>query len=144
MLVPEELGGNGYGHYGLGLVLQALGRTLAASPLQSTVVLAGSTLQLAGEQPAARHGCHALRRAMRSSPSPSRNRRRMRRTAARRALCGPPVAGSWMGASASCWTGMSPTVCWWLARTDGAADDARGLSLFLLDPSASRRHASIG
>jgi alkylation response protein AidB-like acyl-CoA dehydrogenase len=34
MLVPEELGGNGYGHYGLGLVLQARGRTLAASPQQ--------------------------------------------------------------------------------------------------------------
>jgi alkylation response protein AidB-like acyl-CoA dehydrogenase len=47
MLIPEELGGNGFGYFGLGLVMEALGRTLAASPLYSTVVLSGSALALA-------------------------------------------------------------------------------------------------
>jgi acyl-CoA dehydrogenase len=54
MLVPEELGGNGFGALGLGLVLGALGRTLAATPLQSTVVLSGSLLLRAASAPAAR------------------------------------------------------------------------------------------
>jgi alkylation response protein AidB-like acyl-CoA dehydrogenase len=50
MLVPEALGGNGFGHLGLGLVFEALGRTLAASPLHSTVALAGTALHLAADQ----------------------------------------------------------------------------------------------
>jgi alkylation response protein AidB-like acyl-CoA dehydrogenase len=48
MLIPESLGGNAFGHFGLGLVLEALGRTLAASPLHSTVVLSGTALSLSG------------------------------------------------------------------------------------------------
>lgn len=54
MLVPETLGGNGFGHFGLGLVLEALGRTLAATPMQSTVVLSGSALARAPESARAR------------------------------------------------------------------------------------------
>ena len=54
MLVSEELGGNGFGHFGLGLVLEALGRTLAASPMQSTAVLSGTALNSAGSHPVAR------------------------------------------------------------------------------------------
>lgn len=54
MLIPEELGGNGFGAFGLGLVLGALGRTLAATPMQSTVVLSGSLLLRARESAAAR------------------------------------------------------------------------------------------
>src|SRR5512140_750184 len=54
MLIPEDLGGNGFGCFGLGLVLEALGRTLAASPLFSTVVLSGSALALFPEHPGAR------------------------------------------------------------------------------------------
>jgi alkylation response protein AidB-like acyl-CoA dehydrogenase len=45
MLVPEEFGGNGFGHFGLGLVLEALGRTLAASPLLSSAALSATALQ---------------------------------------------------------------------------------------------------
>ena len=54
MLIPDELGGNGFGFFGLGLVSEALGRTLAASPLFSTVVLSGSALALAVSNEAAR------------------------------------------------------------------------------------------
>lgn len=50
MLIPERYGGTGFGFRGLGLVLEELGRTLAASPLLSTVVLAGSAIDLAGSE----------------------------------------------------------------------------------------------
>jgi alkylation response protein AidB-like acyl-CoA dehydrogenase len=45
---PEAVGGAGLGYAELGIVLEELGRTLAPTPLLSTVVLAGSAIQLAG------------------------------------------------------------------------------------------------
>jgi len=47
-LVPEEWGGSGFGHVGLGLVMEAAGRTLAATPLLSTSLIGASALALAG------------------------------------------------------------------------------------------------
>jgi alkylation response protein AidB-like acyl-CoA dehydrogenase len=47
-LVPEEWGGSGFGHVGLGLVMEAAGRTLAATPLLSTSLIGASALTLAG------------------------------------------------------------------------------------------------
>jgi alkylation response protein AidB-like acyl-CoA dehydrogenase len=44
----EEYGGAGLGFAELGLVMEELGRTLAPTPMLSTVVLAGSAVQLAG------------------------------------------------------------------------------------------------
>jgi alkylation response protein AidB-like acyl-CoA dehydrogenase len=48
VLVPEEHGGAGLGYVGLGLVLEAAGRTLAASPLHSTAMVGASALMLGG------------------------------------------------------------------------------------------------
>jgi alkylation response protein AidB-like acyl-CoA dehydrogenase len=137
MLVPEELGGNGYGHYGLGLVLQALGRTLAASPLQSTVVLAGSTLQLAGGHPAAQEwlpriaagdAVVALAFEESATHAPYRCATRAVRT-----------TGGWTldGRKRFVLDGHVADRLLVVARTDGAPDDASGLSLFLLDPAAT-------
>jgi alkylation response protein AidB-like acyl-CoA dehydrogenase len=146
MLVPEDLGGNGYGHQGLGLVLQALGRTLAATPLQSTVVLAGSALQLAGDTPAAREW--------------------LPRIAAGDAIVAFAFEESATHAPYCCTTRAVPAADGWtlhgrkhfvldghiadrllvLARTQGADDDTGGLSLFLLDPAApgvTRRRLSM-
>jgi len=47
-LVPEEYGGSGFGCVGLGQVMEAAGRTLAATPLLSTAVVGASALVLAG------------------------------------------------------------------------------------------------
>lgn len=146
MLVPEELGGNGYGHHGLGLVLQALGRTLAATPLQSTVVLSGSALRLAGTQPAAAEwlpriaaGDAVIALAFEESATHAPYR------CATRAV---RAAGGWTldGIKRFVLDGHVADRLLVVARTDGAADDARGLSLFLLDPSASgvtRRRLSM-
>jgi len=47
-LVAEEFGGTDFGCVGLGQVLEAAGRTLAATPLVSTALLGASALSLAG------------------------------------------------------------------------------------------------
>ncbi len=48
VLVPEEHGGAGLGYVGLGLVLEAAGRTLVSSPLHSTALIGASALTLGG------------------------------------------------------------------------------------------------
>ncbi len=48
ILVPEELGGLGYGYTGIGLILEECGRTLAASPLQGTSLVGAAALLIAG------------------------------------------------------------------------------------------------
>ena len=50
VLIPEEFGGSGFGYVGLGQVLEAQGRTLAASPLLSTAMTGASALMLTGNQ----------------------------------------------------------------------------------------------
>ncbi len=48
IVIPEDYGGAGLGWAELGLVLEELGRTLAPTPLVSTVVLGASALLLGG------------------------------------------------------------------------------------------------
>jgi alkylation response protein AidB-like acyl-CoA dehydrogenase len=48
ILIPEEFGGSGLGYLTLGLVLEETGRTLTASPLISTALIATTALLLAG------------------------------------------------------------------------------------------------
>ncbi|MEM9255756.1 MAG: acyl-CoA dehydrogenase family protein [Pseudomonadota bacterium] len=48
--IPEAYGGLGYGHTGLGLVLEQVGRNLSASPLQSTVLIAASVISELGSE----------------------------------------------------------------------------------------------
>jgi len=49
-LVPEAHGGSEFGMVGLGQVLEAAGRTLAATPLISTALIAASAIDLAGTE----------------------------------------------------------------------------------------------
>lgn len=49
-LVPEAHGGSGFGHVAMGQVMEAGGRTLAASPLFATGVLGASGVSLAGSE----------------------------------------------------------------------------------------------
>lgn len=50
VLIPEEHGGSGFGMVGMGQILEATGRTLAASPLIQSGVIAASALALAGNE----------------------------------------------------------------------------------------------
>jgi len=135
MLIPEQLGGNAFGYFGLGVVLQSLGRMLAATPLQSTVALSGSALLLAGNHAGARD--------------------LLRRIAAGEALAALAVEESAVHSPHRCATTARRTSNGWtlhgskrfvldghvadallvLARTSGDAGDPSGLSLFLLDAS---------
>ncbi|MEQ9520659.1 MAG: acyl-CoA dehydrogenase family protein [Parvibaculum sp.] len=48
ILVPEAYGGTEFGPVGLGLILEQAGRTIAATPLLSTVLLGTTAIQLGG------------------------------------------------------------------------------------------------
>ena len=50
IVVPEEQGGSDFGYRSMGLVLEQLGRTLAASPLLSSGLVAASALRLGGTE----------------------------------------------------------------------------------------------
>ncbi len=50
ILIPEEYDGLNFGLRGLGVVLEAAGRTLSPSPLFSTVLLGGTILQAEGSE----------------------------------------------------------------------------------------------
>ena len=49
-LVPEAHGGSEFGMVGLGQVMEAAGRTLAATPLMSTALIAASAIDIAGSE----------------------------------------------------------------------------------------------
>ncbi len=49
-VIGEDHGGVGFGYLGAGLVLEAMGRTLAPSPFLSTAVIAASALLLGGSE----------------------------------------------------------------------------------------------
>ena len=50
ILIPEEMGGTGFGPMGIGIVMQEAGRTLAASPLYATAVLGAGMIMAAGSK----------------------------------------------------------------------------------------------
>ncbi len=50
ILIPEDLGGTGFGPMGIGIVMQEAGRTLAASPLYATAVLGAGMIIAAGAE----------------------------------------------------------------------------------------------
>jgi alkylation response protein AidB-like acyl-CoA dehydrogenase len=50
MHIPEEYGGAGFSYLELGIVLEEMGRTLAPSPMFSSVVLGANLLLLAGSE----------------------------------------------------------------------------------------------
>lgn len=50
VLVPESYGGTEFGPVGLGVILEQAGRTIASTPLLSTVLLGATAIQLGGSQ----------------------------------------------------------------------------------------------
>ena len=50
ILVPEKYGGLGFGHVGMGQVMEQGGRALAASPLFSSAIVGVSIINLTGSE----------------------------------------------------------------------------------------------
>ncbi len=136
MLVPEAHGGSGFGHVAAGLVQEAIGRNLSASPLLATAILAATALVRGGspEQQAQylpqiasgdRLFALAADEAARHAPSTVATRAEasgngFRLTGTKTFVLDGHVADTLIVA----------------ARTDGADDATDGITLFLVDARA--------
>ncbi len=134
--IPEEHGGLGFGFQGLGVVMEQAGRTLAASPLLSTVALGataimqgGSDAQKAAILPKIASGDLLLALAIDEGNHHEPN---MVRTQAKSAGGGYTLSGS----KRLVVDGHVADHLIVSARTAGTAGDVTGVTLFLVDAKA--------
>jgi alkylation response protein AidB-like acyl-CoA dehydrogenase len=156
ILIPEEHGGTGFGPMGLGIVMKEAGRTLAASPLYSTAVLGAGLIMAAGsdEQKGALLPKIAAGETLTALALEETNHHNPLNTAmtAEKSDDGFTLTGD----KKFVIDGHIANTLIVVARTGGAAGDAQGLSMFLVDAKAdgvsitrnhmvdSRNAASIG
>ncbi len=136
ILIPEEQGGTGFGPIGLGIVMQEAGRTLAATPLYSTAILgaglilaAGSDTQKAELLPQIASG--ELLTALALEETAHHNPKQVAMSAEQN---GDQIILS--GKKNFVIDGHIADKLIVVARTSGAAGDANGLSMFLVDAKA--------
>lgn len=134
---PETCGGLGLGYAELGVVLEELGRGLVVAPLLSSVVLGGGTVDLAGSDaqkqallPGVCDGSRLLALAYQETP-----RHDPYAVTTRAAADGAGYRLS--GRKVLVLDGAGADTLVVAARTSGSSRDRSGLSLFLVDPSAS-------
>lgn len=137
IIFPEQYGGLGLGYAELGVVLEELGRSLAAQPFLSTVLLAGNALLLGGSEdqkqawlPGICSGAKVLALAFQENGrfSPWQVNTRAETTAD-----GFKISGE----KRFVLDGYGADQLVVLARTSGSPDDRDGLSLFLVDPDST-------
>ena len=136
VLVPEAHGGAGLGHVEAGVVMEEIGRTLAATPFLSTSVLATTALVRAGsEAQKARHlpaiASGELVTAVAIDEGPKHR-------PANIALSAQPASGGWKldGTKTFVVDGHVASLLIVAARTSGAPADDDGVTLFLVDANA--------
>ncbi|MGB3809265.1 MAG: acyl-CoA dehydrogenase family protein [Parvibaculum sp.] len=136
ILTAEKYGGSDFGPVGLGLVLEQAGRTLAASPLVSTVLLGGSAVQLAGSATqrqeilsAIAAGETVIALALEEGAHHNPNHIAMR---------AKPEGAAYRitGKKTFVLDGHVADCLIVAARTSGADNDKSGVTLFLVDPKA--------
>lgn len=137
MVVPEAYGGLDFGYKALGAVFEQSGRTLAALPLLSSVVLGGGLIAEAGNAaqrdawlPGIARGETLVALALEERP---------RHDPAALTLRARTEGADWV-LDGEKWFVLDGHVAHRLivvARTSGAAGDRDGLSLFLVDPSSA-------
>ena len=132
VVIPENHGGSEFGYLSLGLVLEELGRTLAASPLAvssmaaaSALVRAGTEAQKAAWLPAIASGEAVATLAVDEGP---------RHDPVRTAMAAKAVGGGYSlsGTKTFVAEGMAASLYIVAARTAGAPGDATGITLFLV------------
>ena len=136
ILIPEEHGGTGFGPMGLGIVMKEAGRTLAASPLYSTAVLGAGLIMAAGSEgqkaellPKIAGG--ELLTALALDETTHHNPLNTSMTAEKSAD-GYVLSGE----KRFVIDGHIADKLIVVARTSGKAGDSKGLSMFLVDPTA--------
>ena len=136
-LVPEDHGGSGFGHLGLGQVMEAAGRTLAATPLLGTALIGAVALDAGGSEsqksehfPGLVGGETLFALALEEHPHHSPYRIA---TSAKRDGAG------WVlnGAKQFVLDGHVADTLIVVARTSGAERDRNGLTLFLVPGGAA-------
>ncbi|MFZ5669179.1 MAG: acyl-CoA dehydrogenase family protein [Pseudomonadota bacterium] len=136
VVIPEAFGGSEFGYLSLGLVLEELGRTLAASPLAvssmaaaSALARAGTEAQKAGWLPRIAAGEAVAALAVDEGP---------RHDPRGVALKAERTGEGWTltGAKAFVAEGMAASLFIVAARTSGAAGDRAGITLFLVPADA--------
>jgi len=144
-LVPEDHGGSGFGHVGLGQVMEAAGRTLAATPLLGTALVGAVALDRGGSDdqksahfPGLVAGETIFALALEEHPHHSPNRI---------ATTAKKNGSGWVlnGAKQFVLDGHVADTLIVVARTSGAERDRRGITLFLVPGNAAgvSRHRSI-
>ena len=146
VLIPEAHGGSAFGYQGLGQIMEAAGRTLAASPLVATVLLgaplvqaAGNDAQRAGLLPAVAAGELLLALALEEGPH---------HAPAGTAMPATRDGATWVldGAKEFVLDGHVADQLLVVARTAGAAGETAGLTLFLVpgeSPGLTRRRLQM-
>ncbi len=140
--IPEAHGGSGLGLTELGLVLEACGRTLAPTPLVSTVLLGAPLVLAAGDEalrarelPLVASGERVIALAHEEGPHHAPTRVTTR---------AEPHAGGFRltGEKSFVLDGHVADAFVVVARVAGEADDPRGLALFFVEASAPGVHAT--
>jgi|TARA_R110002096_G_scaffold89742_3_gene203880 alkylation response protein AidB-like acyl-CoA dehydrogenase len=137
VLVPESYGGTEFGPVGLGVILEQAGRTIASTPLLSTVLLGTTAIQLGGSQtqrqdflPAIAAGETIL--ALAVEEGPHHNPTQIATTAT---ADGDSFKLS--GSKTFVIDGHVADTLIVVARTSGEVNDANGLTLFFVNTSGT-------
>ena len=136
LLVPENFGGSGLGCVEAGVVMEEIGRTLMPSPFLGTAVLAASALTRGGSD--AQKAAHLPKIAdgslLAALAVDEGAKHRPLQTAMQATRAGNGF--KLKGAKALVVDGHMADLLIVAARTGGTAGDARGLTLFLVNPKA--------
>jgi len=137
VIVPEAYGGSDLGFFAMGLVLEEMGRELAAAPLFASGLVGASALLLAGDDaqkqaylPKVVSGAEILTLAIDEGP-----RHRPEHTALQAERTGSGFRLT--GGKSLVLEGMAATTFVLAARTDGAPGEREGISLFLVPATAA-------
>jgi alkylation response protein AidB-like acyl-CoA dehydrogenase len=136
LLMPEEFGGSALGCVEAGVVMEEIGRTLMPSPFLSTAVLAASALTRGGSnaQKSEYLGKLAKGELIASLAVDEGAKHRPAKTAMSAVRSGNGF--KLRGAKAFVADGHASDLLIVAARSAGAAGDAEGLTLFLVDPKS--------
>lgn len=136
ILVDEANGGSDFGHVGMALVCEEMGRTLTASPFLSTAVMAATALRRGGSEDQKKKWLPAISeaRAIIALAVDEGRKHAPEKTALKAEMAGNAFKLS--GEKSFVVDGHVADAIIVAARTEGEPGDKNGISLFLVDAKA--------
>ena len=137
ILVPQAHGGSDFGYRSMGLVLEELGRTLGATPLLSSALVAASALCLGGTEAQRARWLPAIADGSAIGTLAAEEEAQHRRE--KIALTATASDGGWVlnGIKRPVQDGIAATFAIVAARTGGDPGDREGITLFLVESDVS-------